>query len=246
MHLVAEHLAMPKEGSADSEYEDAYWPQHPARGCQRFAVADGATETSFSGIWANLLVEAYGAGGFDKLPSMDWLSELQGRWWSLAREKPLPWYAEEKLQSGTFAAVVGLTLDWESGESEHGTWHAEAIGDSCLVQLRDGNVLVKFPLHGSEDFTNSPVLLSARAGEHSGIDSLVCYKGQWECGDEFYLMTDAVASWFFRAMERGEAPWETVWELDNPRPFRNWVETARRDNLMRNDDVTLYRIQIRE
>jgi hypothetical protein len=68
-------------------------------------------------------------------------------------------------------------------------------------------------------------------------------------------MTDAVAAWFFRAHERNEAPWEVIRDLDNERDhpvvaqsgmksFREWVDTARTQGLMRNDDVTIYRIEI--
>jgi len=245
---------MPKAGNTDSEYEDAYWPERSVDGesCPRFAVADGATETSFSGIWATQIVEAYGAGAFENLPDSGWLSELQRKWWSNVRERPLPWYAEEKVESGTFAAFVGLTLDWESPDSEHGTWHAEAIGDCCLFQLRGSKILAKFPLQASEDFTNSPVLLSVKPGKHSAIDSLVSTRGEWQRGDHFYLMTDAVAVWFFRAIERDEAPWETIRDLASEpvsarsgmKSFREWVDASRRKGLMRNDDVTLYRIEV--
>jgi hypothetical protein len=254
MHVFAEALKMPKAGNTDSEYEDAYWPEGPVDGasCSRFAVADGATETSFSGIWARQLVEAYGAGAFENPPDSGWLSELQQKWWSIVRDKPLPWYAEEKVGSGTFAALVGLTLDRESADSEHGTWHAEAIGDCCLFQIRGSKILAKFPLQTSESFTNSPVLLSVNPGKHSAIDSLVSTRGEWQCGDYFYLMTDAVAAWFFRAIERREVPWETIRDLGNEpisarsgmKSFREWVDTSRKQGLMRNDDVTLYRIDL--
>jgi hypothetical protein len=254
MRLFAEPFTMPKAGNADSEFEDAYWPEKPVRDerCSRFAVADGATETSFSGIWARQLVEAYGSGAFENLPDSGWLIELQRRWWSIVRDKPLPWYAEEKAESGTFAALVGLTLDWESPDSEGGTWHAKAIGDCCLFQLRGGKILAKFPIQTSESFTNSPVLLSVNPGKHSAIDSLVSTSGEWQCGDHFCLMTDAVAAWFLRAIERHEAPWETIRDLESEpvtsrsgmKSFQEWVDTSRRQGLMRNDDVTLYRIEL--
>ncbi len=41
-------LCLPKRGNTEDEYEDA-WAVDPARG--RFAVADGASETSFAGRW---------------------------------------------------------------------------------------------------------------------------------------------------------------------------------------------------
>jgi hypothetical protein len=255
MQLFAEALSMPKAGNSDSEYEDAYSPGHPVEGgsCSRFAVADGATETSFSGIWAKQLVRAYCDGAFDRLPDCEWLSRLRRKWWSVVRRKPLPWYAEEKLESGTFAALVGLTLNWDSATTDHGLWHSEAIGDSCLFQLRGTDLIAKFPLQASNDFTNSPVLLSSRPGNDSGLAALASTAGEWQCGDDFYLMTDALAAWFLRAIENQEAPWAIIrdWDAERDKPvphdmrsFRKWVETARKQGLMRNDDVTLYRIEI--
>lgn len=248
---------MPKAGNTDSEFEDAYWPEGRVDGesSSRFAVADGATETSFSGIWARQLVEAYGIGAFENLPDSQWLFDIQRKWWSIVRDKPLAWYAEEKVESGTFASLLGLTLESKSAGSKCGAWHAEAIGDCCLFQVRGSNILTKFPLQAAEDFTNAPLLLSVKPGLDSAIDSLVSIRGEWQWGDHFYLMTDAMAAWFFRALERGEAPWEVIRDLDNEtrepvsacsgmKPFREWVETARKTGLMRNDDVTLYRVEI--
>ena len=77
-------------GNADSEYEDAYWAKasHSEQEMHlRFAVADGATETSFSGIWARQLVRAYCVGAFDGLPNSECLSKLRRKWWSIVRKR---------------------------------------------------------------------------------------------------------------------------------------------------------------
>jgi hypothetical protein len=257
MRVFAEALAMPKAGNSNSEYEDAFWPRRPVDGkmCSRFAVADGATETSFSGVWAKQLVRAYCAGFFDELPESEWLSRLRRKWWSIVRSKPLPWYAEQKIECGTFAAIVGLTLSRDFDREDRGTWHAEAIGDSCLFQLRETNLITKFPVQASQDFTNSPLLLSSRPDMNTDIAAMVSARGEWERGDSFYLMTDAVAAWFLRVVEHGGAPWEIIRDLDSERDkpiapdsemrsLREWVETSRREGSMRNDDVTVYRIEI--
>ena len=46
-------LFVPKHGNAEDEYEDAF-----AAGSKRFAIADGASESSFAAPWARLLTEA--------------------------------------------------------------------------------------------------------------------------------------------------------------------------------------------
>ena len=49
-------LSLPKRGHSADEFEDAF-AFDPAAG--RYAVADGASESSFAGLWARLLVEGF-------------------------------------------------------------------------------------------------------------------------------------------------------------------------------------------
>src|SRR4051794_19375718 len=99
MHIFADCMGVPKVGSSHQEYEDAYWPKILVDGIsqQRFAIADGATETSFSGVWAKQLVRAYGNGEMDSPEQIRLtLETLQRRWWKIVGRKKLAWYAEEK------------------------------------------------------------------------------------------------------------------------------------------------------
>jgi hypothetical protein len=248
MHIFAEALWMPKAGSTDAEFEDAFWPKRPLRGEQhaRFAVADGATETSFSGVWAKQLVRAYSAGELVDWEDASQLSALQKKWWSIVRRKSLPWYAEEKLEKGTFAALLGLTLHSDSPMASRGTWRALAVGDSCLFHLRGGSLLCAFPIQASSSFSNSPALLSTNMNQGVQPPAITEAHGTWEMGDSFYLMTDAIAAWFLREVEQQNSPWEVVrdWDNDPKRPFQHWVEEARKQKMVRNDDVTVYRIEI--
>ena len=60
MRLFYEAMWIQKAGSPEEEYEDAFWPRRSVSGESRqketFAIADGATESSFSGVWAKQLV----------------------------------------------------------------------------------------------------------------------------------------------------------------------------------------------
>lgn len=250
MHLFAKPLWMPKAGNTKAEYEDAFWPRHSVEGIseRRFAVADGATETSFSGVWAKQLVRAYGQGLMDSEPQfLQCLSKLQQQWSKIVHRKPLRWYAEEKLRSGTFSAFLGLRLFDGAANNRHGTWVAIASGDSCLIQIRNNVPVVTFPMSDSSSFGNRPVLLSSKpALNAAAIMSMAKTDGEWDSGDTFYLMTDALASWFFREHESGQRPWAILrdLELDTSKPFRAWVEDTRRSGGMKNDDVTLYHIDI--
>src|SRR5947209_19228121 len=97
-------LFVPKHGNAEDEYEDA-WAADPGRG--RFAVADGASETSFAGRWAQLLTEAVLAA--PRPPELArWLPRARRRWSSEVMGLELPWYAEMKREQGAFATLLGV------------------------------------------------------------------------------------------------------------------------------------------
>ncbi|MEM2889837.1 MAG: protein phosphatase 2C domain-containing protein [Candidatus Hadarchaeum sp.] len=250
MHVFAQPFWAPRGGNVDSEYEDAVWPESAVEGQAtsfRFAVADGATEASYSGIWAKELVHYFCHDSSDAPFEGGGFRRLQERWSEKVSRRPSPWYAEEKIRLGAFAAILGLTL-YEGVGQNGGNWKAVAIGDSCLVQVRGEEVLARFPLADSAAFSNRPHLLSSNPAHNSHIVAhLRTIDGTWQPGDAFYLMTDALASWFMRELEEGQTPWRILRDFDTQdevKPFREWVESLRAQRAIRNDDVTLLRVDI--
>jgi hypothetical protein len=217
MYLIAEPFWIQKLGCSEAEFEDAFWPESSIEGQsqRKFAVADGATETSFSAVWAKQLVRSYCRGELDTEGDLEQtLARLQSRWYRIVRRKPLPWYAEQKLESGTYAALLGLTVHESDQNGVKGKWQAIASGDACLVQMRGDTPVITFPMTASTEFTNQPVLLSTNVTANgAALASIQTVSGHWESGDTFYLMTDALAAWFFREHEKGYAPWETLRDL---------------------------------
>ena len=210
MHVVAEAFWLPKAGNTPEEYEDAFWPKKSIdrpTPLFRCAVADGATTTSFSRLWARTLVRAYCRGQLGRGKAfLKHLAPLQQKWKMAVSQKPLPWYAEEKLRQGAFSSLLGLTIRGDQG-TEQLQWNALAVGDSCLFQTREDKVITQFPLTCSDQFTNRPALLSSNPSSNNRLaDHIYPASGQWQDGDAFYLMTDAIACWFLRAVEGGEAP----------------------------------------
>jgi hypothetical protein len=241
MFVRSQSFCCPKAGSAAEEYEDAAHPVgrlERSGGTLRYAVADGATETSFAGLWAELLVRGFVEGR--PRAELGWLAGARMAWRAGVTGKPLPWYAEEKLRSGAFAALVGLEL------RPGGSWRALAAGDSCLFQVRADCLLAAFPLAASAAFTNRPALLGSNAAPAAAKRLTVRRQAAWRPGDSFYLMTDALAHWFLREAEDGAAPWETLSALlaAGPAGFTTWIEVLRRYRLLRNDDVTVLRVEM--
>jgi hypothetical protein len=236
-------FCLPKAGNSAEDYEDAFYkpvttlPRHRAH---RFAVADGATETSYSGIWAELLVNAYGEGTIDdRLDAKD-LEPLRRQWKARVGDKPMTWYAEEKARLGAYSSLLGLRL-FKDGPLLK--WFAVAVGDSCVFQLRAGRLVTAFPLKHSADFNSRPALLSSNSGE----GPLVRCSGRWKERDIFFLMTDALGCWFLRSIEEESRPWETLLDLragdTGPQSFAQLVHELRSTGQLRNDDVTLLRIR---
>jgi hypothetical protein len=258
VEIDATQFSLPKDGNSERENEDAW---DFAVDKSRFAVADGATETSFSGPWAKQLVRAFTKGSLSVPIEIEELEPLQRRWWDTIvyrtsgeeagpgtrARRSLPWYAEEKAKDGAFAAFIGLELSNEnSGPGAENSWQATAVGDSCLIHVRGNEILKKFPMTDSASFNNHPNLLSSTAGFNENEKDLIkTDSGSWRCHDLFLLMTDALACWFLKECEQGNSPWNILRDLDTDDTFKKLVVHLRTARQMKNDDVTLARIDIR-
>jgi hypothetical protein len=202
----------------------------PAR-ATRFAVADGASESSFAGAWARLLVETFVRGPV-RWPA--WLTPLQERWAATVVTAPLPWYAEAKFEEGAFATLLGVVV-----EPRRRRWRAWAIGDSCLFHLRRNRLLRAFPLIHSGEFGNAPRLVGSRSRPPLWDRA----RGSWRAGDRLLLMTDALAQWFLRRVEAGRRPWRAVERLQRDEDFAQWLGKLSDHGELRNDDVTLLTVR---
>lgn len=233
-------FGLPKGGNTPEEYEDA-WAGNATTGC--FALADGATESSFAGSWARLLVQ-----GFVRAPApqpadwLTWLPPLQRAWRDELGDKPRPWNVEAKIQQGAFATFLGLTIT-----EEH--WQALAVGDGCLFQLRAGQLQRAFPIQRAGDFNNRPRLVGSRMLPATLLDAgqFQTKQSRWQPGDQLWLMTDALAHWFLCEHETGRQPGEAIEAFlakPSERRFAEWIEGLRARQVIRDDDVTLVAIQL--
>jgi len=240
MGIRSQTFWLARRGHSPEEYEDAFAGDAAAG---RFAVADGATESCFAGLWARLLVEEFvrnAAWDPDRWPTG--VSELQERWKAEVYSRELPWYAEVGARRGAFATFLGVALSVDDEESFH--WRAVAVGDSCLFHTRGAELLKAFPIGRSEEFDNLPDLLGSRTPlEEIREDRTLWSDGIGQPGDRLWLMTDALAHWCLATFEAGGNPWE---EMESLHPssefevnFERWIEDRREKRGLRNDDVTL-------
>jgi hypothetical protein len=243
--IQTRHFVLPKEGSAAEECEDAVAFD---AGSLRFAVADGATEAFDARRWAARLAAEWVGAVRAPLTAREfgpWLKE-QGEWLHASWEgRKLSWYAEEKRRAGSYAAFVGLRL--ETSGRRMG-WRALALGDSCLVQRRGGEVLAAFPLSKSEEFgTTPPLVPSSEALREAALARLVGREGGAEPGDTFLLMTDALSAWYFDAAARRDPEAERFDSLLAASENGSLSELVRRERAaarMKDDDVAVVRVML--
>ena len=225
----------PKSGNTANEYEDAYAVKPEAL---RFAVADGASETSFARQWAELLVEGFVQGAPSAAELREFVSPLQALWAEGQKGKATAWYSERKAADGAFSSLLGVTIEGDR-------WRALAIGDSCLFVVRSGKVLRAFPLERAEQFSNRPSLLSSISRANAGVWSEVAtVEGELQASDRLLLMTDALAQWFLVEAEMGRRPWAALAKVTTPEQFAAYIDCLRAGGALRNDDVTLVSVEV--
>lgn len=261
--MPVQTLWLPKAGHAADEYEDASGASDPETFPFRAAVADGATESAFSGEWARTLVAEYLKRGdlVEAAASARTLftPALDGRW-----------YVEAKAAEGAHAALLGLEIGREpSGESatdaradsvpelegasggdppsdatrravvddhSHGEspWRAESAGDCCLFHVRGGRLRLSWPLIDAGAFHHRPALVSSRSAD----TEIETTQGTWRPGDTFVLATDALAAYLLAA---------GLESLLACTDFERLIAGARRGRagaVLRNDDATAVIIRL--
>jgi len=265
MKFTAVTFSLPKRGNSEREYEDAAWPATTLSGEfteLRLAVADGATEGSFCRLWAKLLVQAFRRGCFKGRAISESLDPLQRHWLKRVRRPNLPWYIEQTLEVGAFASLTGLTLT--SNGLNGGHWTSTSVGDCCLIHFRRdvvGNPSVRIrphytfldssPMKSAAQFNSRPVLLSSNPSFNDVVASNTVIKsGEWKSGDSFYLMSDALACWFFKHFELDiQRPFAILHKITSRDEFASFTNSQRTETYegipwLKNDDMTLIKCTV--
>jgi hypothetical protein len=222
----------------------------------RAAIADGATESTWAKSWAKHLVEAYVQGRFSS-PGEVYYRQIHRTWYEQQckhiHQKPASdqWYLEEGLRWGAHATFLGVEFSHQDGQ-----WccQASAVGDCCLFHIRDGKLIQAFPLDSPDAFNSTPVLISSRQstcpdrGDHNNNPSPDCSTSKIICqqGDEFWLMTDALACWFLRIQKNEPEIVSQIQKISSYNEFSKKIQEEREQKSLRNDDVTWMIIRIKD
>ena len=249
MKLVWKAFSLCKQGNCEDENEDAVYPQlvnGSSLVADQFscAMADGATTSSFSKLWATLLVKESSLSHNLSIDFNQTINAARASWKAALPDEELPWPTAIKVRQGAFATLMWFHIWHKNGtfptaalSAEHG-WTAHAVGDTCLFQVVKGKFVSTFPFTHARDFSNSPELISTNmAYTRSRVGAL---SGKWQRGDHFLIATDALSEWIIRNLESGSLTWPLISEnLTSLVRFQSWIRYLRRQSLIKNDDTSL-------
>lgn len=267
MQIVVRNFQIPKKGNTLQECEDAFYPDIIGTHSENnfsFAIADGSTVGMLSKQWAKILVETYCNYSKDNNLEMDSkviVKKAQDYWAKWKEEyinnrqtqgNPIKWYEENGLETGAFSTLLGFTLQ------DNNKWYSIALGDSCLFQIRDDEVVSSFPIpiDSWDKFQNNPLLICSNPINNKNvIASFEKGEGDWQSGDMFYLMTDAMAHWFsYLKTQDGKQPWVMISKIFQQKEqtfseennfIENWVnDDIRTEFFVKNDDMSVLQIEI--
>ncbi|EFC81151.1 hypothetical protein [Parafrankia sp. EUN1f] len=239
----------------------------------RYAVADGATEAYDAIRWVDHLVTSFVAGAGPALTSdglRAWFEYVQQLWVAESPTRFATVIEEHKFRSeGSFATFLGCRLTGLDGPRAR--WEAAALGDTVLFHIRGGRLLTHFPHLDVDGFGLSPDGVSTRP-EALGpmLRGLALAHGELRVGDVLFLATDALAHWLLTETGAGgtsrhgsgthgtgrhatggqgtdrkrDGLWADLTGIDHDATFAAIVADQRAAGRMRNDDVTLLRVQL--
>lgn len=242
------HISLAKIGNSKDENEDNILAPSTTEIIDeqivRFAISDGATESSFSKEWSDLLVSCFKDKSFDPENLPTTIKRISETWQSMAKSIELPWYAEQKAENGAFATFLGITLNFTNAKFE-----AVAIGDCTLFLIRNDKLDTSFPITKIEEYGNTPNLFSSNQKYQTDFEKTVNYLDGIILKDDLLILaSDALAMWIFQRIKEGEKPWYSLMTLLNyeeyQTDFANWTANKIKENEIKNDDISLVIINI--
>ncbi len=248
LKLSTKGFSTHKAAETPDDCQDA-WAMN--KGAARYAVADGATRSLFPKQWAKLLVNHFCQKDMLSLDEGNWqawITPLQRDWLKQVTaivQETKRFISIDRLSKSEPAAATFIGLEFDKDTTE---WKAGIVGDSCLFQIKNSQLVESYPIKQSEGFNNHPEAFASFEKENYAKPQIV--EGKAAPGDLFILATDALAKWIILHEEAGQlgAALNRLTALTDDAEFAQFVEAAREteDIPLVNDDVTLLCISVAE
>lgn len=208
------------------------------------AVSDGISQTIFSGVWSEILTNAFvedpwgidAAIPFRKQYLSDcWYKRVEERKQALrdkGNEMNL-YMLERMLSDGKTAGATFLGIQFNGQK-----WDGIVLGDTCLIEIKDGSVKEIHTSQKSETFDNMPDFYdSDEKKDGRGAEKRI--SGELSPNETLFLVSDPFSDFF--SEHKDEAP-KFVKELLNVsshEEYESLVERWRDEHHMHNDDSTV-------
>lgn len=240
--------------TAGERSEDA-WAVDVDRG--RLAVADGAASAWRAGDWAAALVDAWIAqppgrprrgGHVEGL--LRWVDAVRTTFGGADEDgdgspdtTERPWFADAAAARGSHAALLGISITGLSGRRPR--LRALAVGDVCLLVVRDGRLAAALPVADPDAFGSRPALVSSLRDGAPERHEVVAHERELRVGDVLLVATDAMSAFLLRLGRVQPGVWDVVARVDRSGLLR-LVEQGLGAGLLERDDLTLLRAVVVE
>lgn len=230
---------MSKLGNKDSECEDSI-SFNLRKG--RFAIADGASSSMFSDVWASCLTSNVITLDTDLFKNTTELFHIlvplaRREWYSRIEWSNLKWFQTNKSFQGSHSTLLYVEIKrLEDGD----IYRALAVGDSCLFVLSD-NGFYSFPYKNVSQFNNTPKLVWTGRKRQKDNETELVYpdfattSGHLRHDTDLILATDALSKWLIETHN-----FEEIKRLiGHEQELREFLTTEIDAKRMRNDDISL-------
>lgn len=230
---------MSKLGNEESECEDSISFNLKKK---RFAIADGASSSMFSDVWATCLTSNVIDLETDLFKNASDLFHIllptaREEWYSRIEWRNLKWFQTNKSFQGSYSTLLYLEIKrWE----ERYLYRTLCVGDSCMFVLGPGDAFYSFPYKKASQFNNTPKLIwTGRKTQTNNLDALipdfVTASGYITGKNEIILATDALSKWLIETRNFPILKDLVVSDSEMREYFSNEIDAKR----MRNDDISL-------
>lgn len=198
------------------------------------AVSDGASVSYEPAAWAEILVDRFIK---DQAIGPEWIDAAVSNYRSGRDRDAMEWMAQAAFDRGSFATLLGIVIEGTRAE-------VSVFGDSLLVLIDGDEVVRTIPYQISEEFDQSPRLLSTSVVENRAVKELdlPIASHELDLSATYYaptllLMTDAIGRWLLEEPEATRVG--ALLEIRDREVFRAFVIGEREAGRMRKDDSTL-------
>lgn len=208
------------------------------------AVSDGISQTIFSGIWSEILTDAFvekpwGISANIPFPkqclSDCWYKRVEERKQALrdnGNEMNL-YMLERMLLEGKTAGATFLGIQFNGQK-----WAGIVLGDTCLIEIKDGSVKEIHTSQRSETFDNMPDFYDSNATKNGrGVEKRI--SGELDPYTTLLLVSDPFSDFFSEHKDDAPKFVKEMLDVSSHEEYETLVERWRDEHHMHNDDSTV-------